>query len=557
MADFDETRDFVVVGSGGGSMCAGLVIRASGKDALILEKTDLVGGTTARSGGVMWIPNNMFMRRDGVEDSPELAATYLDNVVGDHPDQPGATRERRQAYIDQAPRMVEFLVHQGVKLDRVGYWPDYYDERPGGSEQGRTVVAKVFDANTLGEWSDRLRPSFMPIAGPIDEMLLIPNFKQSWKSKGTMLKIGVQNALSRVMGKKLVSAGAALQGRMLQVALRVGVEIRLQSPVAELLVEDGTVVGVLSEKDGRPWRIGARMGVLVNAGGFSRNQRMRDQYQPGTSEKWTNTNPGDTGEMIEEMQRHGAAIAQMDAFVGFQTTLPPGSEKQDVKPGVQGMTAAPHCILVDQSGVRYMNEGGSYMAYCQGMLDRNKDVPAVPSWAIFDSQYIEKYMLAGTMPGSKKPAEWFGSGYLNKAATIPGLAAQIGIDPDVLEATIKRFNGFVRKNDDEDFQRGARAYDRWLGDFTHKPSQTLGTIDSGPYYAVQVYPGDVGTYGGVVTDTAARVLREDGSVIPGLYATGVSTASVMGRTYPGAGCSVGPSFVWGYVAANHALGQGG
>ncbi len=557
MGEFDELRDFVVVGCGGGSMCAGLAMRAAGRDVLILEKTELAGGTTARSGGVMWIPNNPFMQRDGVPDSPEMAATYLDNVVGDHPDQPGATRERRLRYIEQAPRMVRFLLEQGVELDRVGYWPDYYDDRPGGSERGRTVVAKVFNANELGDWTDKLRPSFMPMAGPIEEMLLIPHFKHSWKSKFTMVKIGLQNVLAKLFGKKLVAAGAALQGRVLQAALRTGVDIRLQAPVSDFIVEDGKVTGVLSEKDGKPWRVGARLGVLVNAGGFSRNQEMRDQYQPGTSAKWTNTNPGDTGEMIQAMMRHGAAIAQMDTMVGYQSTLPPGSENQDVKPGVQNMTAAPHCILVDQSGVRYMNEGGSYMAYCKNMLERDKEVPAVPSWAIFDSQFIEQYMLAGTMPGSKKPDSWTEQGYLKQGATIEALAGELGIDGAALAATVERFNGFVDANDDQDFKRGARAYDRWLGDFTHQPSQTLGKIERGPFYAIQIVPGDVGTYGGVVTDSDARVLREDGSVIPGLYATGVSTASVMGRTYPGAGCSVGPSFVWGYVAANHALGHTG
>ncbi len=555
MSDFDETRDFVVVGSGGGSMCAALVLRQQGKDVLVLEKTDLLGGTTARSGGVMWIPNNPFMARDGVADSFEQASAYLDAVVGDDPDAPGATPERRATYLRNGPEMVNFLLSRGVELTRVSYWPDYYDDRPGGSEAGRTVVAKVFDTNQLGEWREKLRPSFMPMAGPLEDMLKIPNFKQSWRSKWIMLKTGVINVFARLLGKHLVTCGAALQGRMLQAALRDGVDFRTQAPVRELVVEEGAVVGVLTERDGKPWRIRATLGVLVNAGGFSRNQAMRDQYQPGTNVAWTNTGPGDTGEMITEMQRHGAAIAQMDTFVGFQTSLPPGAEEQVVKPGVQGMTAAPHCILVDSGGQRYMNEGGSYMAYCQGMLDRDKIVPAVPSWAVFDSQYIRKYMLAGTMPGSKKPDSWFESGYLKKADSVAELAKLIGAPPEALEATVSRFNGFVANNDDADFKRGARAYDRWLGDFTHKPSETLGSIEEGPFYAVQVFPGDVGTYGGVVTDSSARVLREDGSFIPGLYATGVSTASVMGRTYPGAGCSVGPSFVWGYVAANHALGR--
>jgi 3-oxosteroid 1-dehydrogenase len=553
MSEFDEVRDFVVVGSGGGSMCAGLVLRAGGKDVLVLEKTDLIGGTTARSGGVMWIPNNRFMQRDGVEDSFEKASAYLDAVVGDHDDQPGATRERRNVYLREGPAMVNFLLDQGIQLDRARYWPDYYDELPGGSEAGRTVVAKVFDTNELGELVHKLRPSFAPLAAPLEDLLKIGNFRQSWKSRFIMVKTGLANVVAKLQGKRLVTAGAALQGRMLLSATRAGVEIRVDAPVSELIREGDTVTGVVSVRDGKPWRVGARHGVLVNAGGFSRNQPLRNRYQPGTSERWTVTAPGDTGEMIEEMMRCGAAVAQMDTFVGYQLTLPPGSENQDVKPGMQGTTAKPHCILVDQSGVRYMNEGGSYMAYCYGMLERNRTVPAVPSWAVFDSQHIRKYMFANTMPGSKKPAAWREAGYLKTADTIEDLAIQMQVDPTTLKSTVERFNAFVANNRDEDFHRGDRAYDRWLGDFTHKPSETLGAIERGPFYAVEIYPGDVGTYGGVVTDADARVLKEDGSVIPGLYATGVSTASVMGRKYPGAGCSVGPAFVWAYVAANHVL----
>jgi 3-oxosteroid 1-dehydrogenase len=198
-----------------------------------------------------------------------------------------------------------------------------------------------------------------------------------------------------------------------------------------------------------------------------------------------------------------------------------------------------------------MNEGGSYMAYCKAMLERNKVVPAVPSWAVFDSQYVRNYMLAGTMPGSKKPQRWYDEGYLKKSDAIEELARHLNIDPGTLKATVARFNHFVAQNRDEDFHRGERAYDQWLGDPYNKPSQTLGSVSEAPFYAVPVVPGDVGTYGGVVTDEYARVLRKDGAIIPGLYATGTSTASVMGRAYPGAGSSVGPSFVWGYVAAKH------
>jgi 3-oxosteroid 1-dehydrogenase len=340
---------------------------------------------------------------------------------------------------------------------------------------------------------------------------------------------------------------------MLQAAVKAGVRLHTEAAVTELVIENGRVAGVMMHKDGKTQRLGARLGVLVNAGGFARNQAMRDKYQPGTSSNWSMTIEGDTGEMIQEMMRHGAAVAQMDEMVGNQISIPPGMENADIKPVVQGVTAAPHAILIDQTGMRYMNEAGSYMAYCKGMLERGRIVSAVPSWALFDSQYIRNYMLAGSMAGAKKPTKWFEDGFLRKAATIKELAGLIKVDPQTLQNTVERFNGFVAKNHDDDFNRGDRAYDRWLGDSFHEKNASLGSISEGPFYAMAVYPGDVGTYGGVVTDAHARVLREDGSVIEGLYATGVSTASVMGRVYPGAGASVGPSFVWGYVSAKHAL----
>jgi 3-oxosteroid 1-dehydrogenase len=558
MGTMDETYDFVVVGSGGGSMCAGLLLRSLDKNVLILEKTEQVGGTTSRSGGVMWIPNNPFMKRDGVEDSLEKATAYLNAVVGNPQNAPGASPQRRHRYLSEAPRMVEFLGSQGVRLSRIGQWPDYYDELPGGLAPGRAVVAELFDINELGAWKPKLRRSFIvaPLPASLEEMMELPYYRRSWQVKLLMLKLALREVAAKLTGKEWVAGGAALQGRMLQAALRRGVEFRTESPVGELIVEQGSVTGVVTVKDGRPWRVGARLGVLVNAGGFARNQRMRDRYAPGTSVQWTMAAPGDTGEMIEEMMRHGAAIAQMEERVGCQMTLPPGAENSESKPAAQGMTASPHVILVDQSGVRYMNEGGSYMAYCKGMLERNKTVPAVPSWAIFDSQFMSKYMLAGTMPGSAKPQRWYDEKYLRRADSIEDLAAQIGIDPARLKATVDKFNGFCAKLRDEEFHRGERAYDRWLGDPYNTPSETLGTIEKGPYFAVQIVPGDVGTYGGVVTDEHARVLRDDGSVIPGLYATGVSTASVMGRSYPGPGSSVGPSFTWGYIAAKHAAGLG-
>ena len=409
------------------------------------------------------------------------------------------------------------------------------------------MIAELFNVNELGEDKKRFRPNAMEIMAPLDDLLKLQYVNKSWESKWIAVKMVTRTIFAKLTGKHYVLAGGALQGRMFQASLKAGVEFLTDTPVTELIVEDGAVKGIVMLKNGKPCRVGARLGVLVNAGGFSHNQAMRDQYQPGTQAKWTNTAEGDTGEMIVEMMRHGAAIGQMEEMVGNQMSFPPGTENDPVKPVVQGVTAAPHCILVDQSGVRYMNEGGSYMAYCKGMLERNREVPAVPSYAIMDHQFMKQYMLAGTLPGSKKPANWFTSGFLKRADSIEELSALINVAPEALRGTVDRFNGFVAKNHDDDFNRGDRAYDKWLGDPFHEKNPSLGSISEGPFYAMAVVPGDVGTYGGVVTDSSARVLREDGSVIEGLYATGISTASSMGRVYPGAGASVGPSFVWGYV----------
>jgi 3-oxosteroid 1-dehydrogenase len=222
---------------------------------------------------------------------------------------------------------------------------------------------------------------------------------------------------------------------------------------------------------------------------------------------------------------------------------------------LQNDAAKPHAIVVDQTGVRYMREAGCYMDFCKSMRERDEETPAIPSWMVIDSQYLNKYMLAGTMPGSKKPQAWYDEKFLRQGQTLEELAKACDMNPKKLRDSVERFNGFVRSGRDEDFHRGEGAYEQWLGDPLHSGNKTLGTIEQPPFFAIRVYPGNVSTFGGLLTDTHARVLRPDGSVIQGLYATGTSTASVMGRTSPGAGSSVGPSFTWAYVAARHAARQ--
>lgn len=551
MSGFDETFDWVVIGSGAGSMSSALVMRKAGKSVVVLEKAQWVGGTTCKSGGVMWIPNNPFMQPG--EDSTEKGIEYLDNVVGDAPDAPGTSHARRQSYVLEGPRMVRFLLDQGVALERGSeFWPDYYDELPGGCKTSRTVTALPFNKKELGPWADRLRQGFVEVPAKLDEGMKLPYMKHNWRYKLLFVRIAARVVLGKLTGKHWVSAGAALQGRMLQAALKAGTDVRLNSGVQQVIMDGSRAVGVVIEKEGKPWRIGATLGILNNAGGFSQNQAMRDRYQPGTRAEWSNGIETDDGDMHVEMERVGGSLAQMDEFVGFPTTRMPGWDQGYVKPGMQSTTAKPHCILVDQAGRRYFDEACSYELYCETML---KHPGGVPSWAIFDEQLLSKYGVGGVKVTAKVKAQWLACGYLKQADSIRELAQRISVDPAVLTGTVERWNGFVDKGEDEDFHRGQRAYGDWLGDrYFDGASKCRGRIEQGSFYAVEVLPGDVGTFGGVVTDVHARVLQSDGTPIEGLYACGVATASAMGRVYPGAGASVGPSMVYGWIAAKHAAG---
>ena len=333
---------------------------------------------------------------------------------------------------------------------------------------------------------------------------------------------------------------------MLYTALNAGIDIRTSSPIVDLVVEDGKVTGVITRRDGKDIRIGATKGVLVNAGGFARNSEMRKKFGPQpSSTEWTVANPGDTGEMLQTVMNLGAATHGLDRAIWTIASRQPNGNL-----GIHANELAkPHLILVDKTGNRFTDESCSYMETGQNIYKAG----AVPCWAIMDSRHRQKYSWALTPP-RYTPAEWLSSGYLKKAATLDELADKCGIDRAGLNATVNRFNGFVTAGRDLDFHRGERAYDRYFGDPTHKPSPTLGTVSEGPYFAVELFPGDVGTYGGLVTDEYGRVLKDDGGIIPGLYATGNITAGVTGDVYPGAGASIGASFIFGYRAARHAGG---
>jgi 3-oxosteroid 1-dehydrogenase len=558
---WDATYDFVIVGSGGGSMCASLMSKSLGKRALIIEKQGKVGGSTGFSGGVWWIPDNPVMKRYGVSDSYERARRYFDAVVTY--DGPATTPARREAFLHNGPEMVTFLERQGMAFEYADGWSDYYDDRPGGEPRGRSLVAKLFDIKELGEWAPKLsRYLGFPLLMNSNEFPELFLVKRTWAGKKTAAKLVFRSLYQKLAGKQLLGGGAAIQGRMLQIALREGLPLWIDTPVKNLIVENGRVIGVIAQRDGRDIRVRALEGVLINSGGFSRNASMRKTYQPQpASHLWTNANPGDTGEMIEAAMRLGASVDCMDeswwvvTSMGPNETWPEGSVTPDgtVLPFMHHLDLSfPYSFMVDQQGERFCDEAGAYMEIGQRMYERQRQTgKAVPSWLVMDSRQ-RKFYPWGTAPPGQIPQQWLDSGYLVAADSIADLANKCGIDREGLERTVQRFNGFCRTGVDTDYGRGGRAFDRAHGDPTVKPNPNLGAIEEAPFYACRMYPGDVGTAGGLVTDEYARVLRADGSAIAGLYATGNSTASVMGRCDPGPGASIGASFVFGYIAARHA-----
>ena len=561
---WDHVFDFVVVGSGGGSMCAALVAKQLGKSALIVEKQALVGGSTGFSGGVWWVPDNPVMKRAGVADSPERARQYLDAAVAYQG--PGTSPARRDAFIRTGPKMVEFLERQGMKFVYADGWSDYYDELPGGEPRGRSLLAELFDTRELGAWEAKLsRYKGFSLPVPTDQFPDLMLAKRTWRGKKAALGLVARLIKGKLSGARLAGAGAAIQGRMLQIALREELPIWTESPLADLVVEAGRVTGIVVQQGGKPVRVQARDGVLMNVGGFSRSAAMRERFQPApSSAQWTNANPGDTGEGIAMAMALGAAVDCMDEAWWVVTSL--GPDGQPPRPGGYAADGTalpfmhhldlslPHSIMVDQLGERFCDEAGAYMEIGQRMYRRQRETgKAVPSWVIMDSRQRAWYPWGTAQPG-QVPREWLDSGYMLKADSFEDLVEKTGIDKTGLARTLERFNGFCESGVDVDFGRGSRAFDRCHGDPTVKPNPNLGAIDKPPFYAVRMYPGDVGTAGGMVTDQHARVLREDGSAIAGLYATGNCTASVVGRCYPGAGASIGASFTFGYIAAHHALG---
>jgi len=550
----EHRADVVIVGSGVGGMVAALKARAEGLDPLVVEKSPFVGGTSSISGGVLWIPANPLMVEAGVEDSFERAMTYMEAAIGDPG--PATSRARKEAYVREGARMVTFLRELGLEFVYVDGWPDYYPELPGGQVRGRSLNVALFDTRRLGGWQGWLRPrdaGGIKFDIPLASMSEVPDMAMIARTvagKRTLLRVLGRMLRAKATGARPVGMGQALMGRLLLAAQEQGVRIWRAAPLVDLVMHDGGVTGVVVERDGREVTVRADHGVLLCAGGFSRNGAMRKQYgrEPASGD-WTLVVPEDMGDAISIATAHGAGTALLE-----EATWTPASVLPDGSPVAHlWERAVPGSIIVDSSGARFCNEAASYMEVGRRIYERHETVPAVPSWMIIDSRHRRRYPF-GTAPPGLTPRTWITTGYMKQAGTIPELARACGIDAGGLVATVERFNRMAIAGTDEDFHRGDSAYDRFYGDPTRQPNPCLGPVDRAPFSAVAIYPSDVGTCGGLLTDEHARVLRTNGTPLEGLYAAGNTTAGVMGHVYPGGGAALGPSATFGFIAARHMAG---
>ena len=551
MTEWDRVFDLVVVGSGGGAMAAALAAQDAGASVLVLEKREVVGGSTAMSGGVMWIPNNPLMAAEGVRDSYADALTHMETVVGDVG--PASSDERRHAYLTGGPELVAYLQRRGVQFIRCPGYSDYYSNLPGGHDQGRSIEPAPWDGHKLGPWLPRLQVGLAASIGFViktNESRTLMHFNRSPSAFARTVQIVVRTYFSKLRGQHLLTNGASLIGQMLKIAIEGGVTVWTEAPVQDLVVEDGRITGVIATPQGATVRIQARNGVLLAAGGFAHNAKMREQYSGDQANRaeWTAANPGDTGEVLDAAIRIGAKTDLMDEA----WWLPLPLKVQMAGSTLSSARQRPGAIFVDAAGQRFVNEANSYMEIGKAMYERDKTSKAVPCWLIMDDGYRRRYSHTRSIVTGRFPKDLTESGLIKKADTLQELARQCGIDPQGLADSIAHFNQNAAKGVDPDYGRGESAYNRNLGDPGHKPNPALGPLDRAPYYALEIYPSDIGTCGGLLTDADARVLDQDGSPIAGLYATGNTTATVMGRRYLGAGASIGNSMVFGYLAALHA-----
>lgn len=553
--------DVVVVGSGAGGMLAAIRAKELGLNPLLIEKSDRYGGTTAVSGGAIWIPNNDDIRH---EDTPEKALEYLKAVTENL-----VPEAKLKQFIQTAPEIPRYLKKLGIHYYSypTRTYPDYYPFAPGALTQGRNMFVKPMNGTVLGDEFFRMREAY-PEIKLMEGISLdyLEGSQLSIRAKGwftTVLRLLFNYWKSigwrfKTYRDKRLTLGNALSGGLRKVMLDMDIPLLLNTRLTKLITDNGRVTGIIAERHGQQLHIHARKGVVLASGGFEQSRELRNKYfdQP-TEPHWSATPLGcNTGDGLLAAQEIGADTEFMNEAWWAPTIPTPSPRSPNIVRNFPLFIERgfPHSLTVNRLGQRFTDEIRSYHQFSQAMLrDNAANGKNMPCWIIFDARFRKKYALGGLlpadmMPDKKLPPNWLDS-FLFRADTIRGLAEKIGVPGDALEATIERFNDFARKGVDEDFGRGGNFYCEYFGDPAHKPNQVLGEVSSPPYYAVRLDLGDIGSKGGPKTDEKARVLDKTGQPIKGLYAVGNVAGSVMGPAYPGAGATLGAALTFAYLAA--------
>ncbi len=562
--NWDHEVDILVVGSGAGALVAAITAADRKANVLVIEKSGEYGGTSATSGGGIWIPNSPLVAANpmaeamGHTDTEEEAFQYVRALSA-----PNVPDSLIRAYIKNAPKMLDWVVKNTPVRYTAQPYPDYHAELPGGKQGFRTHLPEPLDGKLLGDdiLTQRATSPAASLFGLVnwrfDETYTVLFRPKGWyKTLAGMLWRYVSDIPHRFRSRKdrYLTLGTALLGGLKLALNQRGVPLWLNTPMVGLIEENGRVLGVEVRRNGKIERIGARRGVVLAAGGFERNAELRKRYLPGDADPTVSgSQVNNTGDTILAAEKIGADLRNMQSSWTAPVFRVPGEERGRL---CTIERALPGCIMVNQAGKRFLNEAASYHIVGQKMIEANTPGAGTqPSWMIFDYTYRHKYPMGPVMPlvpdFLQAPAV---QKILHKAASIEELARKINVPAETLAATVRTFNEGARRGEDPEFQRGAAAYDRMYGDARVTPNPTLAPLDKAPFYALPIYAGDIGTNGGVVVDEYARALKADGAPIEGLYVVGNNAASVMGQSYPGAGATLGPSMTFGFVAARHVTG---
>lgn len=550
--------DVVVVGSGAAGAMAALRARELGLSVLIVEKAHKYGGTSATSGGVLWIPNHGLSKSS---DSREQALQYLNHLVSE-----GVQRDRLEAFVDQGPEMVRFMQSLGIAV-MAATWPDYFPDTPG-ARADRSIICPTFDGRELGEKFTLMREQYTRFkllnryAMDLSEFFALSARTKGWRR--VLIKILWRywtDVGTRRMSRRdrRFTSGAALMGQIYKRIFDRDVEVRLETKLRELKLTDGKVTGIRVSSYGRAYEIEARHGVVLCAGGFEWNQQLRDRFfpVPGLTRHSSSPEDANRGEALLAGLQIGAATEHTEAgwwIPTMQMPMPTTSNFEEIHQAAFDV-GRPHSVCVNRLGVRFVDEACGYDDFGKAMVaDQLKTGSNCPCWLIFDARFRAKFTAGGfmptaVMPDRKIPIDWWDH-YIFKAATLADLASKIHVPADALGQTVSKMNEYARAGKDPEFGRGGNDYDRFFGDPTSKPNPSLGTLEEAPFYAVPMNLGDLGTKGGLKADAHARVLDGAGRPIPNLYAAGNASGSPFGNCYPGAGGTIGPALTFGFVAAN-------